>query len=179
MAAPVSVQLPETVEAKVRQIATEEHRSLAETIELLAVEALKAREFPGVYFMAGPTGRRARLHGGPDVWEVIEPYLHNGKDWQILRECYPHVAEQVLQTALRYYEAYPAEIGARIAQNNHACLRQPLPNCPSSRIHPAHLVPRRLHPRALSATPPLHHPPHRPHLAKTPTTNYPYPTSPT
>ena len=118
MAAPVSVQLPETVAAKVRQIAAAEQRSLAETIESLAVEALKVREFPGVYFMDGPTGRRARLHGGPDVWEVIEPYLHNGKDRQVLRECYPHVSEQVLQTALRYYETYPEEIVARIARNS-------------------------------------------------------------
>src|SRR6478752_5155543 len=99
MAAPLRVQLPETVEAKVRQIAMAEHRSLAETVELLAVEALKVREFPGVYFMPGPTGRRARLHGGPDVWEVIEPYFHNGKDHQILKECYPHLSEQVLHTA--------------------------------------------------------------------------------
>jgi hypothetical protein len=118
MAAPVSVQLPEMVEAKVREIAASEHRSLAETIESLAIEAVKVREFPGVYFIAGPTGRRARLHGGPDVWEVIEPYLHNDKDWEILKECYPHVPEQVLQTALRYYETYPEEIDARIARNN-------------------------------------------------------------
>lgn len=118
MVASVSVQLPETVEAKLRQIAADEHRSLAETIEALAVEALKAREFPGIYFMEGPTGRRARLHGGPDVWEVIAPYLYADKDWQVLRECYPSVSEQVLQTALRYYEAYPDEIDARIARNN-------------------------------------------------------------
>ena len=118
MAVPVNVQLPEMVEAKVRQIAAAEHRSLAETIELLAVEALKVREFPGVYFIAGPTGRRARLHGGPDVWEVIEPYLHNNKDWGILQECYPNVPEQILRTALRYYEAYPEEIDTRIARNN-------------------------------------------------------------
>jgi hypothetical protein len=118
MSSTVSVRLPEPVEAKVRQLAEDEHRSLAETIELLAVEALKAREFPGVYFMDGPTGRRARLHGGPDVWEVIEPYLHNDRDWAILRECFPGVDEAVLRTALRYYEAYPDEIDARIARNN-------------------------------------------------------------
>ena len=118
MAGPVTVQLPETIEAKVRQIAATERRSLAETIELLAVEALKMREFPGVYFTEGPTGRRARLHGGPDVWEVIEPYLHNDRNWQLLRECYPRVPEQALLVALRYYDAYPDEIDARIARNN-------------------------------------------------------------
>ena len=118
MVASVSVQLPEIVEAKLRQIAAAEHRSLAETIESLAVEALKVREFPGVYFMEGATGRRARLHGGPDVWEVIGPYLYADRDWEVLRQCYPHVAEQVLQTALRYYEAYPEEIDVRIERNN-------------------------------------------------------------
>jgi hypothetical protein len=118
MTSPVSVQLPEMIEAEVREIAEAAHRSLSETIELLAVEAIKVREFPGVYFFAGPTGRRARLHGGPDVWEVVEPYLHSGKNWQILKECYPHVPEQALQTALRYYEAYPEEIEVRIARND-------------------------------------------------------------
>ena len=52
------------------------------------------------------------------VWEVIGPYLYADRDWEVLRQCYPHVAEQVLQTALRYYEAYPEEIDVRIERNN-------------------------------------------------------------
>jgi hypothetical protein len=35
----------------------------------------------------------------------------------VLRQSYPEVDEATLRTALRYYEAYPEEIEARIARN--------------------------------------------------------------
>ena len=117
MTAPISVRLPRATEQKVRTLAAIEHRSLAEMVKLLAEEALKAREFPEITFTDGPTGRRATLINGPDVWEVIEPYLLADKDWQALRESYPHLDEALLRTAIRYYEAYPGELEARIALN--------------------------------------------------------------
>lgn len=117
MAGPLSLRFPEPVAAKVRAIAAIEHRSLAETVRVLTEEAIKQREFPEIYFMDGPNGRRARLFRGLDVWEVIEPYLVAGKDWDVLRESYLEIDEDVLRAALRYYEAYPAEIEAWVAFN--------------------------------------------------------------
>ena len=67
MAAPISVRLPRATEQKVRTLAAIEHRSLAEMVKLLAEEALKVREFPGITFTDGPAGRRATLINGPDV----------------------------------------------------------------------------------------------------------------
>ena len=83
----------------------------------LTEEAIKMREFPEIVFVDGPTGRRARLIGGPDVWEVLEPYLLAGKDWAVLRASYPDLDEALLRSALRYYESYPEEIEARVALN--------------------------------------------------------------
>ena len=117
MAAPISVRLPRATEQKGRTLAAIEQRSLAEWVKLLGEEALKARDFPGITFTDGPTGRRATLINGPDVWEVVEPFLVAGKDWQALRESYPHLDEALLRTAVRYYEAYPGEIEARISLN--------------------------------------------------------------
>jgi hypothetical protein len=117
---PISVRLPERTAEQVRIIADLEHRSLAETIRLLTEEALALRAFPEIIFTDGPTGRRATLINGPDVWEVVEPYLLAGKAWTALRESYPHLDEGLLRTAVRYYEAYPAEIEARIARNQRA-----------------------------------------------------------
>jgi uncharacterized protein (DUF433 family) len=94
-----------------------EHRSFAEMVRVLAEEALKVREFPEIVFAAGPSGRRAALRDGLDVWEIIEPYLVADKDWSALRNSYPDADEADLRTALRYYEAYPEEIEARIALN--------------------------------------------------------------
>ena len=115
--APISVRLGRATEERVRQIAQLEHRSYADTVRLLTEEAIKGRDFPDVLFTDGPTGRRATLRRGPDVWEIIEPYIVAGRDIAALRESFPHLGEGALQTALRYYERYPAEIDARITLN--------------------------------------------------------------
>jgi hypothetical protein len=115
--ASLSIRLPDDTAGKLRMMAAMEHRSLAEMLRLLAEEAIKLREFPDVIFTSGPTGRRATFIHGPDVWEVVEPYVLAGRDWQALRESYPELVEALLRTAVRYYEAYPKEIDARIALN--------------------------------------------------------------
>jgi hypothetical protein len=120
MSSPVSVRLPDRTAAKVRQIAAIEHRSFADTVKLLTEEAIRQREFAEIMFADGPTGRRASLRNGPDVWEVIEPYALAGREWSVLPESFPHLDEALLRTALRYYESYPEEIDARIAANQDA-----------------------------------------------------------
>jgi hypothetical protein len=117
MASPVSLRLPKKTEEKVRTIAALEHRSFADTVKLLMDEAIKMREFPDLTFTNGPTGRRATFIHGPDVWEVLEPYVLAGKDWTVLKQSYPDLDEALLRTAVRYYESYPDEIEARIALN--------------------------------------------------------------
>lgn len=117
MVSPVSLRLPRAVAEKVRSIATLERRSLADTVRVLTEEAIKAREFPDIIFVDGPTGRRATFRDGPDVWEIVEPYVLAGKDWTVLRESYPDLDEAKLRAAVRYYESYPEELEARIALN--------------------------------------------------------------
>ena len=80
-------------------------------------EAVRLRDFPEIVFTEGPTGRRATLQNGPDVWEIIEPYFLANKSWKALRKSYPHLDERQLREAVRYYEAFPEEIEARIALN--------------------------------------------------------------
>lgn len=116
----MNIHLPSEVAEKVRAIAAQEHRAIEETVEVLTEEAVKLREFPEITFVEGPTGRRARLRRGPDVWEVLEPYILAGKSWGVLTESYPFLDEAVLREAVRYYEAYPREIEARIALNQRA-----------------------------------------------------------
>ncbi len=80
-------------------------------------------EHPGVIFRPGPTGRRAALAGGPDVWEVIraiksahaaEPGL-NSDDLISLVGDNTGIALRLLNTAVRYWAAYPSEVDAEIA----------------------------------------------------------------
>ncbi len=117
MASPVSVRFSRITEAKVRQIAAIERRSLADTVKVLTEEAVRQREFPDILFANGPTGRRAVLRNGPDIWEILEPYIIAAKNWDLLRASYPQLEEAQLRTAVRYYESYPEEIDARIALN--------------------------------------------------------------
>lgn len=55
-------------------------------------EALRSEEHPGIIFRAGPTGRRAGLAGGPDVWEVIDTL-------QMAQEDEPELAEDAFVEA--------------------------------------------------------------------------------
>jgi hypothetical protein len=77
-------------------------------------------EHPGVIFRGGPTGRRAALLGGPDVWEVMAT-LRSGKARG--EEAVSATAELLnltdsqVRTAARYYGAFPDEIDQRIALN--------------------------------------------------------------
>ncbi len=86
-------------------------------VRLLAEEGLNLREFRDITFTDGPTGRRATFIQGPDVWEVLEPYVLADRSWQALRDSYPELDEAVLRSAVRYYEMYPDEIESRIARN--------------------------------------------------------------
>jgi hypothetical protein len=102
--------------------------SRSSVTNLFVDEALRAEEHPGITFRPGPTGRRAALVGGPDVWEVIETLL-------TVREHDPELADAALvsataeaiglaerkvRIAVRYYVAYPDEIDERVDANRQA-----------------------------------------------------------
>ena len=77
---------------------------------------MRREEHPLITFRDGPTGRRAGVLGGPDVWEVAmwvddlaaeaDPVAALVEDSVLTRS---HV-----DAALRYRAAYPDEIAARI-----------------------------------------------------------------
>jgi hypothetical protein len=97
--------------------------SLSSATNRLVDEALRMTEHPGIIFRPGPTGRRAGLSGGPDIWEVIraiksaraaEAGLHDD-DLLSLVSGNTGVSPRLLSTAVRYWAAYPEEIDAEIA----------------------------------------------------------------
>jgi hypothetical protein len=83
---------------------------------------LRMAEHPGITFRPGPTGRRAALAGGPDVWEVVraiksahvaEPGL-DSDDLVSLISDNTGIALRLVITAVRYWAAYPGEVDAEI-----------------------------------------------------------------
>jgi hypothetical protein len=133
MASPRSVRFDEDVLDRLgRYVQAHPGTSTSSVANLFVDEALRSYEHPGIMFRPGPTGRRAALAGGPDVWEVIGAL-------KALREENPSLADEELRdalgqvtglspgqvsVALRYYVAYPAEIDERIAANEAEAVRE-------------------------------------------------------
>ena len=76
---------------------------------------------PGIYFAEEPAGRVAKVAGtGLAVWEVIRDYLAEQRDETRLREALPYLTPAQIKAALLYYQAWPDEIDACIADNAEA-----------------------------------------------------------
>ncbi len=95
-------------------------------------ESLRSYEHPGIVFRPGPTGRRAALSGGPDVWEVVtalNAIRAETSDFDgdaLVNELASVTGLSLEQTriALRYYAAYAEEIDERIASNREVADRE-------------------------------------------------------
>jgi len=83
-------------------------------------EGTRMDEHPGIVFRGGPTGRRAALAGGPDLWEVLTT-LKSGKargEKAISATAdLLSLTDSQVRTAVRYYGAFPEEVDDRIARN--------------------------------------------------------------
>ncbi|HYZ97318.1 MAG TPA: hypothetical protein VE575_01130 [Acidimicrobiales bacterium] len=79
--------------------------------------------YPGIVYRDGPTGRRAALAGGPDVWEVILAVRHaaGGDDAKIAGAAeQTGLAERLVRLAVNFASAFPDEVEERIAMNDEA-----------------------------------------------------------
>src|SRR4051812_49143995 len=65
-----SLRLDDKLRERLAMLAEAEGTSLTALVERLLREGLAVAAHPGIVFKPGPTGRRAALAGGPDVWEI-------------------------------------------------------------------------------------------------------------
>lgn len=83
-------------------------------------EGTRMDEHPGIVFRSGPSGRRAALAGGPDIWEVMAT-LKGGEvrgDGAIAATAEQlELTELQVRSAVSYYGAYPEEIDERVRRN--------------------------------------------------------------
>ncbi|WP_419927632.1 hypothetical protein [Candidatus Poriferisocius sp.] len=97
--------------------------STTSLVSSLLDEGLKTREFPGVVYRPGPTGRRAGLVGGPDVWEVIRDLRGwSGRGMERIEGIAEELDLSVSMVGLAadFYSAFPEEIDTRIEANEQA-----------------------------------------------------------
>ena len=67
---------------------------------------------------AGASGRRARLRGGPDVWEVVAVWKDYDPDREAFEEHFGTYTDAgALDQVLAYAERFPEEIAEAIRQN--------------------------------------------------------------
>lgn len=83
-------------------------------------EGTRMDEHPGIAFRPGPTGRRAALAAGPDVWEVMATIRMGETRGQAAVAAAANTLDlsvAQVQTAVAYYSAYPDEIDDRVQRN--------------------------------------------------------------
>ena len=83
-------------------------------------EGTRMDEHPGIVFRGGPTGRRAALAGGPDVWELmfaLKSGRARGEKAIASTAELLNLTDSQVRIAVRYYGAFPDEIDRRIALN--------------------------------------------------------------
>ncbi len=81
------------------------------------------QEHPGVVFRDGPSGRRAALIAGPDIWEVVAALQRSSAraDMAIVETAGEMgLSVDQVKTALDYFGSYPADIDEQIAANDRA-----------------------------------------------------------
>lgn len=125
MAGPASVRFdPLVAERLAAFVSSHPGLSASSAINMLVDEALRSQEHPLVVFRDGPAGRRARLVGAPDIWEVVravrsaresEPDL-DPDDVVALVEDTTGVPIHLVQAAIEYWADHPAEIDAWITR---------------------------------------------------------------
>lgn len=112
----VSVRLDDELAEQLRLRARASGETLSDRLRRYAQEGARRDEHPLITFRDGPSGRRAGVVGGPDVWEIAmwiddlaaepEPAAALAADGAVSRP--------LIDAALRYRVAYPDEIDARI-----------------------------------------------------------------
>lgn len=118
-----SLRLDDDLREQLGAQAASEGMSVTAIVERLLREGLAVAEHPGIVFKSGPSGRRAALAGGPDVWEIAAAVRQtSGSEARriaaVAKEFGIH--QRQVAIALNYAAANREEIEARIAANDRA-----------------------------------------------------------
>jgi len=127
MTTPLSIRFDEALLARLRRRASTMTTSTTSAlVQRLVDEGLRMADHPGVIFKDGPSGRRAALAYGPDIWEIIKFLAEiDERDASALDAAADVFAVDAsrISTALSYYADYKDEIDAEIAEADAASAR--------------------------------------------------------
>jgi uncharacterized protein (DUF1501 family) len=121
-----SYRLDPALKARLAEQAAEERLPERALLERLLTEGLDTLQHPGVVYRDGPTGRRAALAVGPDVWEVVAALRSTTGTEE---EQVATLAEQFglhprhIRTAIDFAALHRDVIDAQVTQNDEAARR--------------------------------------------------------
>jgi len=124
---PFSIRMSPRTLARLDVGAQRRGEAKSRTAERLIDEGLRMEDHPGIVFKDGPTGRRAALVMGPDVWEVVKTLKETGpaQEQAIAGAMFwGNLSRAQVEVAIRYYGDFPEEVDARIAFNHEEADRQ-------------------------------------------------------
>lgn len=116
----LSARLDEAVARRLEDLSTRTKEGKSRLAERYIDEGMKMDEHPGIVFRDGPSGRRAGLVGGPDVWEVMSVVRNmSGPPDAVLSDSAEalELSPEQVRIAVRYYGDYSQEIDERIRRN--------------------------------------------------------------
>jgi hypothetical protein len=118
----VSVRLDDRLAKRLRLRAEAAGETLSERLRRYAEEGARSDDHPLIVFRDGPTGRRAGVVGGPDVWEITMWIEDLGPVDDPAKELAADLAlpRAKIDAALAYFAAYPGEIKTRINLHHDA-----------------------------------------------------------
>lgn len=120
MSTPLSIRFePRLLERLRRRAQSTPGATPSGLAQRLVDEGLRMADHPGVVFKDGPSGRRAALAFGPDVWEVAKVLREVDERGETAVAATAEVLalpEAKVRVAMHYYAAYPEEIDAEIEE---------------------------------------------------------------
>ncbi len=126
MARPTSFRLPDDLLERLDEEAAASGTSVTALVTSLLDEGMKTHRFPGIVYRDGPTGRRAGIVGGPDVWEIVRAVAHVKGRGEARLRAVAKAHDLPLgraRLAVEFYAAFPDEIDERIEADERAAQR--------------------------------------------------------
>src|SRR5258707_4332897 len=126
MTTPLSIRFDDRLLARLRRRANATSGTTSALAQRLIDEGLRMADHPGVIFKDGPSGRRAALAYGPDVWEIVKFLREIDERGSAALDAAAEVLAidaGRIATAVSYYTDFADEIDAEIAEADDASAR--------------------------------------------------------
>jgi hypothetical protein len=118
MTTTITARVSTTVDKDLREHFRSHGKGPSEGLRDLIEEFWAGLHFMDIEFKDSPTGRRAAIRGGPEIWEIVSMWRDVAPDLAALEEHFGWVDPDALEQALAFYEASPSNVDAQIAEND-------------------------------------------------------------